>query len=65
MTATVSLTHELKRVHELRCGEIAAKRRKNAAHGASRGFECTTSQPWRGERKITGPTRAFWGGNAA
>ena len=30
----------------------AAKRRKNAAHGASRGEESKTDQPQRGERLV-------------
>jgi len=30
----------------------AAKRRKNAAHGASRGEQCKTDQPHRGERLV-------------
>jgi hypothetical protein len=31
---------------------LAAKRRKNAAHGASRGYMCELIQPQRGERGV-------------
>jgi len=37
----------------------AAKRRKNAAHGISRGLEWNENQPQRGERE--GPNRGCWG----
>jgi hypothetical protein len=31
---------------------LAAKRRKNAAHGASRGEKCKADKPQRGERQV-------------
>jgi len=36
-------------------GTKAAKRRKNAAHGASRGTESETNKPRRGERIVASP----------
>ena len=38
---------------EQRSSLLAAKRRKNAAHGASRGKKWKTEKPQRGERRVT------------
>jgi hypothetical protein len=38
-----------------RMGLVAAKRRKNAAHGVSRGYEQEMIEPQRGERRIPAP----------